>query len=289
MSLILFQLACSAGETDINLVAQNAREGSSEDARQLVRAFKTTQRDRFDIAYRTLIEMGAKSEPFLLEGLNSRDPGVFEASAAALGNLGTAQAVPVLISALSRNRPRSYAAAWALGEIGDNEAIPVLVDALRVDDQALRKEAVRALVKIGPVAEGTVAGLLNSGDSATERAAIRVIGELRGKNSVPLLTGIGGDNRDAAVWALGRIGDKRALDTLLGALADERWEVRREAAEALGRLEDIRAAEALNIALFDSETVVREWAARSLETVSGKQVLYRDEDGREVRPYNLYR
>jgi HEAT repeat protein len=65
--------------------------------------------------------------------------------------------------------------------------------------------------------------------------------------------------------------------------------VRREAAQALGNLEDPGAAASLTEALDDDVTVVREWAARSLETITGRPVLYLGEDGEMIPPYNLYR
>jgi HEAT repeat protein len=59
--------------------------------------------------------------------------------------------------------------------------------------------------------------------------------------------------REAAAWALRRIGDKRAVEPLIQALRDEDHDVRRAAAEALGRLGDPRAVEPLVLALKDKE------------------------------------
>jgi HEAT repeat protein len=108
-------------------------------------------------------------------------------------------------------------------------------------------------------------------------------------SAAEVLASIKDTNRDAAAWALGRIGGEGALVPLLEALADERWQVRREAAQALGSLEDPRAVPDLERSLDDPVAVVREWSARSLETLTGRQVLYRGEDGEMVPPYNLYR
>ncbi len=112
---------------------------------------------------------------------------------------------------------------------------------------------------------------------------------MRAESAVDFLISVEGANRDAAAWALGRIGGDRALGPLLGALSDPQWQVRREAAQALGNLEDEGAVPALTEALADPVTVVREWAARSLETITGRQILYRDEEGELIPPYNLYR
>lgn len=287
--ILIFLAACTSSDADIDLLVQRAKKGNSADVKRLVRILGAGDRDRLVTAYRTLIEIGTRSEPFLMDGLRSKNPEVFEACAAALGNLGSVEAVGLLIDALGTGGSRRYAAAWALGEIGDKSAIEPLVAELGSSNRPLRKAAVRALVKMGPGVEERVAELLNAADMVSERSAIRVIGEIRGKESVHRLMSIGAVNWDAAVWALGRIGSAEALPILIKALGDERWEVRREAAQALGSMEDKRAAGALEIALNDDETVVREWAARSFETITGKMVLYRDENGDMVPPYNLYR
>jgi len=139
------------------------------------------------------------------------------------------------------------------------------------------------------VEDEVVSVLRKETDPKVQRAAVRIAGEIKSPGGVSLLEKIDGENRDAAVWALGRIGDPGSLRTLVDALEDDRWLVRRQAAEALGNLEADGAVPALRQALEDSEPVVREWAARSLETLTGVQTLYRDEDGVMVPPYNLYR
>lgn len=55
--------------------------------------------------------------------------------------------------------------------------------------------------------------------------------------------------REAASDALGKLGDSRAVKSLVGALGDEYWPVRKAAAEALGNLGDTHAVEPLIAAL----------------------------------------
>ena len=73
------------------------------------------------------------------------------------------------------------------------------------------------------------------------------------------------DVRRHAAEALGKLGDKRAVDPLINALADDDSIVRRDAAEALGLLGDKRAVDPLIKALGDKEEWVRRTAAKALE------------------------
>ena len=52
---------------------------------------------------------------------------------------------------------------------------------------------------------------------------------------------------------------------------------------------DPAAVPALKRALADPEWIVREWAARGLESVTGRRFTYRDQHGKDVVPYSLYR
>jgi HEAT repeat protein len=288
--LLLGLVSCASGEVDVSALADRARDGEPKAARKLVQAMGSEEGELALEAYRAVTSLGKAMESALRAGLRSADEDVREASCAALGSLGSSQNVPYLIQVMGQGGDVSYAAVWALGEIGDPEAIPALVDVLTGPRDVLRKAAVRSLVKVGAKAGEHVQPLLeNPPDPAAERAAIRVFGEIQRREAVPQLIRVTGRNRDAAVWALGRIGDPRALGPLLDALGDDRWQVRRGAAEALGHLEDERAVKHLAGLLEDPEAVVREWAARSLETITGRPVLYRDEDGQMIPPYNLYR
>ncbi|MDY6932021.1 MAG: HEAT repeat domain-containing protein, partial [Halobacteriota archaeon] len=84
------------------------------------------------------------------------------------------------------------------------------------------------------------------------------------------------DNRGSrvnAAWALGRIGDERAVDALEGALKDEDYRVRESAAEALVNIGGERAVEALKGALKDKNPSVRGNAAEALGEIGGERAL----------------
>ncbi|UCF31867.1 MAG: HEAT repeat domain-containing protein [bacterium] len=288
--LVVVLVSCSTGEVSVAALAEAAGEGNAKAAKKLIETMGSKDAEKALAAYQSVLSLGKTVEPHLRRGLDSRDAAVSEACAAVLGNLGSPDNIPYLTAAIREGGKVPYSVVWALGEIGDPEAVPALVEVLRGPNDVLRKAAVRSLIRIGtPAGEHVQALLAEPLGKTGQRAVIRVIGGIRRGEALRPLTLITGENRDAAAWALGRIGDAEALEALVGALGDARWEVRREAAEALGRLEDDRAVPALTDRLDDPEPVVREWAARSLETITGRQVLYRDEDGRMIPPYNLYR
>lgn len=82
----------------------------------------------------------------------------------------------------------------------------------------------------------------------------------------PLATALADETiRWTVAVALGRLGDLRAFDLLMGVLHDDNPNVRSSAASALGRLGDVRAMEALaKIAENDESEYVRQTAAKAL-------------------------
>jgi len=141
----------------------------------------------------------------------------------ALGQLGQASTVPVLIDALGDEvEIVRKSAAVALGEIGDEAAVPALMDALNDSFYSVRYPAMKALVKIGaPAVEPLLAAL----------------GE----------TGVAG--RVYAIEALGEIGDRRAISVLIDVLGDPDWAIRAPAARALGSFDSGRSRTALETLL----------------------------------------
>ncbi len=95
------------------------------------------------------------------------------------------------------------------------------------------------------------------------------------------------DTRHTAVWALGNLGDKRAVPCLIKVLAHDKNEnIRSVAAEALGKLEDKQAVKPLIKALKDPDWGVRVdavYAFRRLKDFSSEAIPYiierlKDED-----------
>jgi HEAT repeat protein len=87
----------------------------------------------------------------------------------------------------------------------------------------------------------------------------------------PLMAAL--DDKDSVVrlraaWALGRIGDERAVGKLIRTLRDGDWSVRMRAADALGMLRAHQATDALLLLLRDENADVRRHAIAALTKIA---------------------
>jgi HEAT repeat protein len=131
----------------------------------------------------------------------------------------------------------------------------------------VRTIAVIALGQIGDPAGAPAVRTEASSRLAVDQAiAIRILGKLRDRESVPLLTerlrSTSGEVRIAAADALGEIGDWSATLPLIEALNDP-W-ARRAAAVALARLGDPRAEEPVRLAHRASTGLARRRIGKAL-------------------------
>jgi len=284
--------ACGRVEKDrpLDEVIAAAQAGDARAVGDLVRRFPHPDPAVSLKAWEAVIALGPAAEPALIEALAAGDRDVAEAAAGALGSVGTAAAVEPLIGALRNWPSRRYVAAWALGERGDPRAVPALVAALGDRDQEVCKYAARSLVKFGREATPALLEALQNPSERVRHYAVRALGEIRDERSIePLLAAGGKLDREVHLWALGRLGDRRAFDRIAAAVADPDPAVRLTAIQALRDLGDERAVPLLTATLEDPEWMIREWAARGLESITGRRHRYRNQKGEQVHPYDLYR
>lgn len=292
LAAALLLAGCGRGLADRPLAEVIAAAEKSEGPalRELVARFGDPDPEQAQRAWEAAVKIGAPALPECLRGLKSRDRSVGEHAAGALGAMQAKEGVEGLIAALSRPDFRRYAAAWALGEIAEPRAVPALVRALGDSDAETRKYATRSLIKFGPLASDALLAALDDPSAWVRRYAVRALGQIQEARAVePLLALEGKVDADVLLWALGRLGDRRALAHLERAARAEDWKVRLAAVQGLGDLADLAAVPALERALADPEWIVREWAARGLESVTGERFTYRDQHGNDVAPYSLYR
>lgn len=176
-------------------------------------------------------------------GLGDRDPAVRAAALGAvarLGELTTADVVVALADPDPEVRRRAVDAALAVKGKGSRSALPGALTAALADPDPL--------VAVG---------------------AAWFVGERRHRAAVPALSALatGHDDtrcREAAVAALGAIGDPAGLDAVLAAL-DDKPTVRRRATVALAGFDDPRVEPALRRAAEDRDWQVRQAAAELLD------------------------
>lgn len=222
-----------------------------------------------------------------------------------LGRVGSAKAVPVLLETVQAARSEDTdvreIALRALARIADPRAVGPLVAALSNADGWLTARIADILARHGEAAVGPLIALLDASSQHPSRAwAANVLGELRAQRAFPVLVRALGDPNDEvrakAATALGRLGDRRAINHLLDhlltdpapfvrvriactlgqfggpeviehlvrALRDPAWWVRMRSVEALEQIGP-SAEGPLIVALDDPDPVIRSRAAGTLE------------------------
>lgn len=280
--------------SDVEPVAVKAAAGDDSSIEALVGALRSGDREVRGAAYSALTSAGAPVVPRLIIALGDEDAEIREYAAGALGNIGDDRAVGPLMDMLENADEKRYVAAWALGEIRAEAATGMLVEAIGEQNEALQKEATRALIKIGAPAVPALIDALESPSGDRRKYAARALGVMQDQRAEePLIKRLSDSSHDvtaAAALALGTAGTKAATAPLVAALYSGHVTTRVNAAIALGQLDTKDAVGPLEkIMDTDEDPYVREWSARALENITGNRYKYRDENGDMVYPYNLYR
>lgn len=158
-------------------------------------------------------------------------------------------------------------AAEALGVLADKRSLGALRQALSDDNAEVRKAAAISLVQVGDEAlfPEIVKGLRDD-DPQVVIGASMALGRIADKRVVPnLVEAFKTDDPEvgsAIAWALGQCGDAAALPWLITAV--EQGFAAANACEALGRIGDPKATNALIGALNSVNDDTRAYAARAL-------------------------
>jgi HEAT repeat protein len=166
--------------------------------------------------------------------------------------------------------------ARVLGEVPSESSVEPLSDAVvwspaDTDEKSLDKEIAHSLGHLGSAkAVPTLVKLLAVKDNYTVLAAIDALGDLRAPEGFDALNGIASDDTQEtfvtkkAIIALGNIGDKRAVPTLVKAMFKERKGVSfyLESSFALYQI-GTPAADALVPVLDGSDKELYAWAAKN--------------------------
>jgi len=201
------------------------------------------------------------------------------AAAKALGELRDKRAVEVLMKALHQPLEVSIAAVVALGKIKDERAVEPLTSvlgnyALPVGKALREILGERSIDLFAKIVRGEVKG---ADGRMVRQTAVEELGKLQDKRAVESLIEVLSDEdknlRAVATSSLGSFKDDRAVEALITALKDEAGEVRREAVLALGRIKDDRAVEPLIETLRESSSQLRRDAARVLTWMGDERAV----------------
>lgn len=185
---------------------------------------------------------------FEAHGLVDRELGRLRAARAwrraqaafALGDMGSATAVPSLVAALEdRSRDVRAATTRSLGRLQTAEAIGPVIQA-GIDRRVPRSVVSAAALELGPLLVPELVPLLAHERPAVRATAAELFGLLDISGDASPLVGLLDDPapavRAAAALALERVADASATVALLAALADHDSAVRAAAAKALGAI-----------------------------------------------------
>ena len=192
-----------------------------------------------------LISIGKNAIDQLIDALQHEKWYVRRKISEILGELKDKRVVSSLIEALKEEK-NSYVretCVESLGKIGEKTTIPFLISLLTDKDPQVRIEASLALGKMKAVrAVKSLCNNLSAKNAGVRWAAVRAIGAIKNAKAavIPLISLIDEEKekesniRDWAAWALGEIGDTRAIKPLVIALKkDKSPDVRQEAELAL--------------------------------------------------------
>jgi HEAT repeat protein len=214
-----------------------------------------------------------------------------------LGRVGSAKVVPALLATVEATQTEDSdvreIALRALARIGDPGAVVPLVAALRSADAWLAPRIADILARHGEAAvDPLLAVLADSGPTSPRAWAANVLGEVRATRAFPALARALDDPDDEvrakAATALGRLGDRRALASLLEHLLNDPAPfVRARVASALGQFDGPEVINRLIQTLGDSAWWVRMRAIEALEQIGpvaeGPLLVALDDGDTEIR------
>jgi HEAT repeat protein/GTPase SAR1 family protein len=200
-------------------------------------------------------------------------------ASSALGHIGDASAIPLLVEALSDSDGNvRLSAVLALGQIGDPTVIPAISQRLLDGNATVRRGAATALGQVGnSSAISILANVLNDTKKDVRRSAAMSLGQIKDRAALPALlvaiNDVNAEVRSSVAIALGQIGDSTTIPSLVIALSDITRAVRRSAAIALGQIGEREAIPALVKSLSDSRPTVRSVSAIALGQIGEREAI----------------
>jgi HEAT repeat protein len=269
--LVLAKLGLSVDRHGVDLVNQGRRA-----IEPLLAQLAHVNRDRRATAAEALGKMAdaAALDPLVSAMLNDNDWLTRSRAAKALEQIGDARALePLLVALEDKDSSVRGSVILALGQLGGPAAVERLMAELTGPGLRESEPAAKALAQIGePSIRPLLAVLGHLGWK--DYLAIDTLVKIGGPSVEPLIAMLGTADlslRGEIAFALGRIGDPRAIDSLAAALNGRDGDVRHAAAFALARIGGA-ATETLLQALRSEEAGVRAAATSALAGADGRAI-----------------
>ncbi len=209
--------------------------------------------------------------PYLEQFLNDEDYRIRENALEALGTVGSLPVVFPLIRGLNDKMPSiRQKSAEILGKLGYNTSIDALILALEDSDRMVPLSVAEALGKIAtPVTISALKRVFYKQDYSPKWWSVAIaLGKLGDRQAVDTILGAlnhsATNTRISAADALGEIGNEETIDALLNALGDKHEFVRTRAAYGLAKIARDEVVEQVILALNHKRDLVRESAAIAL-------------------------
>lgn len=245
-------------------------------------------RDQAQPAESTLVEMGERAVPYLLEKLTTQSAREKWTLIRILGKIGEPATLPVAERLGSEDKEETKLAIRILGEIKDTRAVEPLLQLISNQDYNVRSHVCESLGKIADTtAFNDVSARMKDSVEVVRKSAAVALGKIKDIHAIPhLIRGLSDPHfsvrmtsahslvqmgepavkplvslldhsvrpaSDLAIESLGKLKDKRAVPQLLKKLKDQNWATRAFAVEALGVMGDQRGIQAIR-KMKDEET-----------------------------------
>lgn len=236
---------------------------------ELIKAMKKANPAELERILHILEDMADRSVDVLVKKLRDQDPFIRTEIIRILGKTGNEDIIDPLTKAMGDpDRDVRLAAATALGNFGKTVIGPVLKFAEKNQDHSLYEVSL-VLNRVCTGNSNEIIGALQSTFPEVRRIAARALGTAKSTSAVQhLIERLADENklvRESSVWALGEIGDPRALKPLIHELCDNSQEEQPPGVMwAIAKINDNSAGPPLVTALGDSAHFVRVRAATVL-------------------------
>jgi HEAT repeat protein len=250
---------------------------------QLIRDEKERKFIRLEAA-RAIVVLGKDGVEPLLTLLEEKDAVTLMAAIRALGTIGDARAVPVLLDHLHNTEQKiRLATIWALGQIKDKQAIPSLLELLHEPDWGIHIETIEALIKIGDetALRKSINPLIHAvcnDDANIRQIAVTLLERIKEKVDITIFADILSAQNDPIlckrlIEALGELRDPRTVPLLVSIMKEETAALRASTLEPLSKIDTEEAYKWAIRGLSDEDMDVRYSALDVLNKLKDKRAV----------------